>query len=380
MDALIDRQVERIHASPTMTVVVLAGGGAMALSWLLGAPGSSRTILEALVPYATAALAEFLGRRPEQTVSLETAKDMAQSAFDRARRLSPGGLPLVGIGCTAAIATDRLRRGDRRCFVSAWTDQTATIYRVTLVRKRDRAAEDQIVSKLVLRALAEASRVDFDLPLALNDRERVEVTQKFHDDPIEGLLAGQLSSVTFHANDRVTVDEPVQGGVLPGSFDPLHKGHEKLAEAAASALEADVTFEMSALNVDKLPLAPDEVRKRVAQFSGKRAVVLTRTPRFYEKAKLFPGCTFVIGWDTAVRLVQPRYYDGGDAEMLRALAEMRRLGCRFLVAGRIEGGVFRTLNDVPVPAGFVEMFTEVPEADFRCDISATELRTASKRF
>ena len=37
--------------------------------------------------------------------------------------------------------------------------------------------------------------------------------------------------------------------------------------------------------------------------------------------------------------------------MLTALAEMRSLETGFLVAGRSEGGAFRTLDDVDVSAG-----------------------------
>ena len=107
-------------------------------------------------------------------------------------------------------------------------------------------------------------------------------------------------------------------------------------------------------------------------------MVLTRAETFYKKAALFPGRTFIIGWDTAVRIVAPHYYENKAGEnktaMLRALAEMWACGTRFLVAGRLDGDVFRTLADVPIPAGFAPMFAEIPEAMFRRDISSTELR------
>ena len=50
-------------------------------------------------------------------------------------------------------------------------------------------------------------------------------------------------------------------------------------------------------------------------------------------------------------------------------------GTKFLVAGRNAGGAFRTLADVDVPAGFASMFSEIPEEEFRRDISSTELRS-----
>ena len=60
-------------------------------------------------------------------------------------------------------------------------------------------------------------------------------------------------------------------------------------------------------------------------------------------------------------------------EMYLIKAEAAFAGGDF-VAGRAEGGIFRTLADVDVPAGFTPMFTAIPEADFRRDLSSTELR------
>mgnify|MGYP003488302690 CR=1 FL=1 len=105
-----------------------------------------------------------------------------------------------------------------------------------------------------------------------------------------------------------------------------------------------------------------------------RGMLLTRAPRFVEKARLFPGNAFVIGWDTAVRLVHQRYYDDSEAAMHAALEEMRDLGVRFLVAGRAQDGAFLTLADAEVPPRFASMFEGIPESRFRADISSSELR------
>ena len=104
-------------------------------------------------------------------------------------------------------------------------------------------------------------------------------------------------------------------------------------------------------------------------------VVLTRAETFVKKSELFPGCGFAIGWDTVTRLIQPRYYGDSQTAMLQALAEMWGHGSRFAVGGRADDrGAFRSLSDVDIPDGFRPMFTEIPEADFRRDLSSTAIR------
>ena len=140
-----------------------------------------------------------------------------------------------------------------------------------------------------------------------------------------------------------------------------------------------MAYEISITNVDKPPLKPEEIRHRVAQIAGRAEVVVTRAPVFYEKAEKLPGCTFVIGVDTMRRVVDPKYYGGSRGKMLSSIYEMRELGCSFLVAGRVDGDRFRTLSDLAVPAELEGMFREIPESEFREDLSSTDLRLSSER-
>ena len=162
---------------------------------------------------------------------------------------------------------------------------------------------------------------------------------------------------------------------MPGSFNPLHAGHLLLARVAEDMLHAPVAFEISVTNVDKPPLTATEVRARLAQFAGQARVELTRAPTFLEKSRLFPGATFVVGADTAERLVAARYY-GDDARMTAALQEIAEQGCRLLVAVRADAAEWvRTLVDVAVPTRFAHLFTPIPESRFRLDASSSEIRS-----
>ena len=152
-------------------------------------------------------------------------------------------------------------------------------------------------------------------------------------------------------------------GILPGAFNPVHAAHWGLADAAERTLGLPVAFELSIVNVDKPPLAPDVIQRRHAPFAGRAGLWLTSAPRFVDKGQLFPGAVFIVGADTAERVVNPSYYDGDVDKMRDALARLRDHGSRFLVACRVSsGGECVTLPDVPVPPAFRESASETDKS------------------
>jgi hypothetical protein len=373
-------QIEQLHATPHKTVLAVSGAGTQAVAWLLGVSGASRTILEVVVPYGRLSMRDFLGFEPTQSAAAETARQMAHRAFQRARAQLEDDSPPVGLACAATIATDRPKRGDHRAFVSAWDASETATWSLTFHKGlRDRAGEEDIVSRLIVQALSEFSGLDPEIGLGLTSGDSLEVERNSHPDPLEQLLAGDARWVVRQPDGELEVEGKAPPVLLPGSFNPLHQGHREMMGVAALSTGEPCAFELSVTNVDKPPLEKTEILRRLSQFGSADAVVLTRAETFQKKAALFPGRVFLLGWDTAVRLVASRYY-GGETAMLIALAEMMAAGVRFLVAGRLDsdaggGGVFRTLADVDVPSGFAPMFTEMPEAEFRRDISSTELRS-----
>lgn len=189
---------------------------------------------------------------------------------------------------------------------------------------------------------------------------------------IADLLSGRLSRLCQMPDGRLTSEAELPAVVVCGSFNPLHEGHRRLAEVAAKKLGRPTAFELAVVNVDKPPLAEAEVRRRLRQFEWYAHVWLTQEPNYVGKASLFPAATFVVGADTATRVVQPRYYRNTET-MASAFNTIRAAGCRFLVAGRSDrDGRFVTAEALALAN---DLFIGLGEKEFRVDVSSTQLRT-----
>jgi hypothetical protein len=376
-DAAWPSLISALHASGCKAALAITGGGSGAIGELLRVPGGSRLLIEAQVPYDMAALAAFLGFAPAQASSSDTAIAMARRARERAARLVPAVTDPVGLGATAALVSDRPRRGEHRFHIAcASSAGIAHCTGVLAKGRRDRAAEEDLVSHAIVLWLATACGVAAPSPRSLLDAdEHFAETAVATVDPIDRLLAGELDRVTVQPDGQILLSAPWHPVLMPGSFNPLHEGHELLARVAEELTQRPLAFEISVTNVDKPPLASETVRHRLAQFASKSPVELTRAPTFVEKSRLFPRTTFVIGADTAERLVAAKYYGDDAVRMHAALEEIANSGCNFLVAVRIDAaGHVRGLNDIPVPRRYADLFTEIPEHRFRLDTSSSEIR------
>ena len=378
MDSEIRQLVQSMHSTECMTSLVIAGAGAPAMGWILGVAGASRTVLDIQVPYASSAMIDYIGSEPGQYVSEQAALELAQAAYRRAVRLREGRIPVVGLSCSATIATDRPKRGDHRCHVSAYDATGWTTSTLTLTKGlRTRDGEDDVVSRLILNSLAKSFGLHNRVDPVLSSEERIVLTGHRYSEAMEALSAGHIGHLLVRSDGTQSADTRFGGVILSGSFNPLHGGHTRLVNVASRIRNKPAIYEISISNVDKPDLERSEIRRRLQQFQGKADIAITRVPVFYEKARLFPGSTFVIGYDTMTRLVDSRYYGDSRHRMIAALSELRDLRCDFLVAGRVEGGSFKTLEDLPIPPDYTEMFTQIPESAFREDISSTQIRNES---
>lgn len=322
-------RIERILNSGCRAVLVTTGGGSGALNALLTTPGASRFIADAQIPYSPEALERFLGEKPKHSVSPVTARKLAGKAFSSATDIVESALRAdlrsesarytnsrcIGIACSAALQTDRERRGDDRAFICIKTAEAEKVYALYL-SKASRADHEKLLSDWLLALIAQAIGAE-------------------------------------------------RGLMLPGSFNPVHQGHLNLLNVAEEMTGLRGIFELSCANVDKPDIPEEEILRRASAIKNV-PVALTHAPRFVQKADLFPRTIFAVGYDTAERLIA--YAKPGEWNLFQTLET------KFLVAGRQYGGTFQTLKNLNLSKGFEALFEAVPESKFRADISSTELR------
>ncbi len=375
--ASLDSLVAKIHAAQLRLVLAITGGGSRAIAELLERPGGSKVLLAALVPYSAEALEHFLGTMPEQFCSARTARLMAMTAYQRMRQLQSDPerqRELVGLGCTASLASDRPKRGDHRVHVAFQTLDATAEYSLTMAKDtRSRREEESLATAMILNSVANAAGVSESLDLYLRADEKL--VERRHTAPPEwqDLLHGGRRQVGCGRTPIIASGS--RRVIFPGAFNRLHDGHRTMARVATNRLEIPVEFELSIHNVDKPPLDYLEMADRAAQFRDGETLWLTRAPTFDEKSRLFSDATFVVGADTVARIADPKYYDDDDRAMLEAVERIASRGCRFLVFGRTSAeGAFESLSQLDLPPQLSAICDEVPEREFRADVSSTELR------
>ncbi|MCO5609489.1 hypothetical protein L7F22_063717 [Adiantum nelumboides] len=241
-------------------------------------------------------------------------------------------------------------------------------------------SQAKAVSHMILQlqqALASSSGVGITFSVNIEGTEEIMESKTYFDEDaqIAQLLGGKICMVPHAYGPGFTDSDDVRRVILSGSFNPLHEGHLKLMDAACSVIPGFPVFEISVINADKPPLSPDEIKSRATQFKqAGKTVVFTNQPFFFKKAELLPNSTFVVGADTAIRLINPKYYDGSRVRMFEVLLGMQHLGCDFLVAGRMVDGNFLGLSDLSIPSELEGMFKAIPTKAFRVDLSSTEIR------
>lgn len=366
--------IETLHTGHLQVAIASAGGGMPAVAALQSVPGCSRTLLQAISTYASESLDRWLGHPPDQYCSGETALAMSARCFHESLELkSAKPEQLVGLGVTASLASDRPKRGAHRAYVATHSLTRTRLVELILEKDaRTRAAEDRAVSELVLSELMRAAGLSSPELELLSERDLFQDWQAEPTASLSRLVNGEaplaVAADTADSAERLAANA---AGLMSGSFNPLHAGHRQLHAAAEAALGGPVLYELPIRNADKPPLDWLTIKRRCDQ-AFDAPLLLSQAPTFVEKAAVFPNTVFVVGADTAVRILDARFYSRIEGGREAAFAELAAKECSFLVAGREQDGRFIRLSDLAVPAAWSNLFRELPE--FRRDCSSTELR------
>jgi hypothetical protein len=331
------------------------------------APQAPDVFVETVHLTSPGGLRAYLGTdqhdRPE---SPQTTRQLAVQAFRRAavKSIADSQAHAVGI----AISPFTSSRGQVVAHSRKKTSQCTVLQR--RVSPRSRTSGDSVtlidsLRRILLNTLAQQLREPDGGKLAVPEEFPTLWQHEHGRQPWQELMEGRRAYLG---------DFPQRPVMFPGSFNPPHQGHRQMVQHATARLGLRVHLEISVTNADKPELDYLTIKHRTSQAETLGPVVLTRAAKFVDKSRLFPGATFLIGADTALRLDDLRFYNHSIAERERAVSTIAAQDCRFLVFGRLVKQSFLDASRLSLSPTLRSLCEFVPAMEFRVDVSSREIR------
>jgi hypothetical protein len=161
--------LKQLGQSPWQIAIAVSGGGAGTLAKCFRRPGASRTFVEAAVPYARFAMADYLGEPPVgPSASDATAEQAARRAWQRCRKFADAATSearFAGIALTAALPTTTPRPTPDRIHVAVCCDGPQAGQPRCHIESRElesgkftRQSAEDVADQMMLEALASLLR------------------------------------------------------------------------------------------------------------------------------------------------------------------------------------------------------------------------------
>ncbi len=309
----MEQAIKQFLDKDLATVLAITGGGTEVIGELLRHGGASKNILEATVPYDTTAGIKYVGMAPDKFCSRDYALNLAVEAHRRAKMYSVTKRPAMGVGATAKLVANGEREGRKHeVWIAIQLDEETRIlnFEFSRCRCRTREEEERIAALMILEAILDATPIIHG-PIYnhLLDKSEVPVPyiQRGSEDIIK-LTTGKISHI-----DRT--NKIVNPLIFPGSFNPFHEGHKKIAQAAYEFFGKNryVVPELCINNIDKPALDFWRIQERIDGLKALKkeewygGYILTNQPLFINKTVATGYNTFIVGRDTFDRIFDLKY-------------------------------------------------------------------------
>jgi hypothetical protein len=372
-------------------MIACTGGGAGVADLVWGVPGVSPMYAGFHLPYGKSLFDSYAGYRWKEMTGqgnccFDAALTMAHSSYFVAQRSCADkgelGKNAIGVGLTAAAATNRTLKGGTRCFaavrtnIGIWT-VSLNLQQGHLGRVGDGRVCDIVALNLALFGAGLPTVPFSDYGLGLESDEIVEDLlapkplwiPSFDADNFHDIYIDEKGNVT--ALNDLPADFFGEFAVFPGSFNPEHFAHDEIGMHVLRSTGRKVVYEMTIGHVNKRT-GLQEILARSGQFRGRWPVIVrSGAGRFVEKSACYPGAHFICGFDVAAQILNPDYYPEG---LDTALGILDDRNVRIYVMNREDrDGEIKTVADLHMKAKWERLFAGVPSVQ---RISSSDLRDA----